>query len=64
MNSNTLETTSEEMIGEKNIRKQKQLSSSKSRKKGCSFWSLGSVCSLLWVLDCIVCFLRRRSGSP
>lgn len=37
MNSNTLETTSEEMIGEKNIRKQKQLSSSKSRKKGCFF---------------------------
>ena len=34
MNSNTLETTSEEKMGEKNIRKQKQLPLSKSRKKG------------------------------
>lgn len=41
MNSNTLETTSEEMMGEKNIRKQKQLSSSKSRKKRLLLLSIG-----------------------
>lgn len=41
MNSNTLETTSEEMMGEKNIRKQKQLPSSKSRKKRLLLLSIG-----------------------